>query len=322
MSSAHTKSLLNALTPLDLKQLSRPQKIELIREHRASRARSAASVIFFLATDILAGGTGGLSATELYDLYEQVLVASLECGRVAKARLYLNLLERRFGRKSNRVQHLRGLCLEAEGETEDAKKLYAAVRRASPTDDFCIHRLCALLKSEGRFKEAIAVLEEEAVYEDEEEKKHTFFEVHRGDAAAAYLELSNLHYLCGNLPRAMHYAEEYALFNLDSYFARCRLAELAYASNDLDRATAEYSQSLLLNTESNNSRAAYGLWQTASQALRLDSSGVRKLDAGKKAQAEELREMAGDTLRAMYASSAMLGSLDAFIHREAEAENA
>lgn len=319
MSSANTKSLLNSLSPIDLKQLSKQQKIDLIREHRSSKARNA-NVIYFLATDLLTGGTGGLSSTDLYEVYEQVLVASLECGRLANARMYLNLLERRFGRKSMRVQQLKGLCLEAEGETEEAKKLYAAVQKECPTNEFPAKRLCAIFKSEGRYREAIKVLEEDPVFEDEEGKKHSYFEVHRGDSLLAYHELSNLHYLCGNLEKAAFYAEEYVLFDHDSFFAHTRLAELHYARKDFDRACAAYSQSLLLNTEPNNARAAYGLLQVVNQVLKEDDAGVKKLNAEGRKRMEDLREMATDTLRNMYAGSRMLSALDAFLQRQADTE--
>lgn len=317
MTDAETNLSLQSLTPLDLKQLSRQQKIKLFQDYRASGARNA-NKILFLATDLLAGGSSGLGASELYDVYEQVLIASLECGRIENAIMYLNLLESRFGKKSVRVSHLRGLCLEAQGKTAEARKLYEQVLREMPTNDFCVKRLSAMLKAEGHYAEAIRVLEEDLVYKDEDEKQHTYFEVHRGDSLQALRELSTLHHLTGNVDRAIYYAEEALLFDADSYFAHARLAELHYMKRDLPRCVTEYAQSLLFNSEPNNARSAYGLWQSTNEMLRQHQSGVKKLEEEKElVQTQDLRAYAAETLHRMYAGSPMLSALDAYLQREA-----
>lgn len=316
MSTRVSRLSLQSLTPLDLKQLSRQEKIKLVQEYRASGSRNA-NVILFLATDLLAGGSSGLSSSDLYEVYEQVLIASLECGRIDNATMYLNLLENRFGRKSVRVRHLRGLCLEAGGDAAEAKKLYEQLLKEMPTNDFCIKRLCAILKSEGRYAEAIAVLERDLVYCDEEEKRHNFFEVHRGDAVQTYRELSHLHYLCGDCEKAIFYQEECLLFEGDSYFNHTRLAELYYAQQDRDRCIVEYSQSLLLNPGTNNARAAYGLYQVVSEVLKNHQSGVSRIEEERSLEKmQDLRAFAADSLRSMYTGSSMLSALDAYLKRE------
>ncbi|KAG5508150.1 hypothetical protein JKF63_05404 [Porcisia hertigi] len=308
---------LQSLTPVDLKQLSREQKIKLLQTYRASGARNANKMLF-LATDLLAGGSSGLSSSELYDVYEQVLIASLECGRIEKATMYLNLLESRFGKKSVRVSHLRGLCLEAQGKIQDAKKLYEQVLKDMPTNDFCVKRLSAMYKSEGNYEEAIRVLEEDLVYTDEDGKQHSYFEVHRGDALLTYRELSNLHYLLGSIEKAIFYAEECLLFDTESYFAHVRLGELYYIKRDLPRCVVEYAQSLLFNSQHNNSRAAYGLWQAANEMLRQHHSGLKKIEEeAELTQTQDLRTFAAETLRRMYAGTPMLSALDAYLQREA-----
>ncbi|KPA76089.1 putative mitochondrial hypothetical protein [Leptomonas pyrrhocoris] len=317
MADTDSQLSLQSLTPLDLKQLSRQQKIRLFQDYRASGARNA-NKILFLATDLLAGGSSGLSSSELYEVYEQVLIASLECGRIENATMYLNLLENRFGKKSVRVSHLRGLCLEAQGKSSEAKKLYEQVLKEMPTNDFCVKRLSAMYKADGHYEAAIRVLEEDLVYTDEDEKKHTFFEVHRGDSMHTLRELSNLHYLLGNIDKAIFYAEEVLLFDADSYFAHARLAELYYVKRDLPRCVTEYAQSLLFNSEPNNARSAYGLWQTTLEMLRQHQSGVKKLDEEKElAQTQDLHTYAAETLHRMYAGSPMLSALDAYVQREA-----
>ncbi|CAJ1041654.1 Tetratricopeptide repeat/TPR repeat, putative [Leishmania guyanensis] len=317
MSDSECHLSLQSLTPVDLKQLSRQQKITLVQNYRASGARNANKMLF-LATDLLAGGSSGLSSSELYDVYEQVLIASLECGRIENATMYLNLLESRFGKKSVRVSHLRGLCLEAQGKIPEAKKLYEQVLKDMPTNDFCVKRLSAIYKSNGHYEEAIRVLEKDLVYTDEDDKQHTYLEVHCGDALSTYRELSNLHYLLGNIEKAIYYAEECLLLDTESYFAHVRLGELYYMKRDLPRCAIEYSQSLLFNSQQNNSRAAYGLWQVANEMLRQHHSGVKRIEEeAVLTQTQDLRTYAAETLRRMYAGTPMLSALDAYLQREA-----
>lgn len=306
--------LLHTISPLDLKLLSHGEKLALLQEYRNTRTRHADAVLL-LATDILAGGSGGLSSGELYEVYEQVVTASLNCGKISNAQIYLNLLEKRFGRGSMRVKHLRGLCLEAEGHEAEAKKLYELMRKEMPTNDFPVKRLVAMLKAAGDFQGAIRVLEEELVYVDEDEQKHTFLEVHRGDAQMTYRELSQLHYLTGNLDRAIWYAEESLLFDQDSYLTHVRLAELLYMKKDVGRAMIEYSQSLLLNREPNNSRAAYGLWHVCCDQLKMHQSGVHKLDEDEERRIRDLRDMSADVLRGMYRGCPTLSALEAVLRR-------
>ncbi|KAK7195111.1 Tetratricopeptide repeat [Novymonas esmeraldas] len=316
MSDAESHLSLQSLTPVDLKQLSRQQKIKLVQDYRASGARNA-NKILFLATDLLAGGSSGLSSSELYEVYEQVLVASLECGRIEQATMYLNLLESRFGKKSMRVSHLRGLCLEAQGKVPEAKRLYEQLLKDMPTNDFCVKRLSAMYKGEGNYEAAIRVLEDDLVYTDEDDKQHTFFEVHRGDALSAYRELSHLHYLLGNTDKAIFYAEEGLLFDSESFFAHVRLGELYYMKRDLKRCVVEYTQSLLFNSQQNNARAAYGLWQVTNEMVRQHQTGARKIEEEEQlTKIQDLRTYAAETLRRMYAGTAMLSALDAYLQRE------
>ncbi|CCW65836.1 unnamed protein product [Phytomonas sp. EM1] len=307
--------LLHSVTPLDLKQLSRQQKVELLHQNRTGMYHNANAVLF-LATDLLAGGSTGLSTVELYEVYDQILVALLECGRAAHARRYLNLLKKKFGHKSTRVMLRHGMCLEAEGSLEEAKAVYDAVHKASPTNDFAIKRLSAVYKGQGDYQAAINILEKDKVFTDEEGQSYTFLEVHRGNALLVYKELSNLYYLIGNLDKAIEYIEEASLFEANSYFFHTRLAELYYMKKDLRRVVVEYSQSLILNQKPNNSRSAYGLCLVVNEILKNHQSGVQRLDEEEETQMRELRDMAADTLRCMYAGSPTLSHLEAFFQRE------
>ncbi|ORC87838.1 uncharacterized protein TM35_000202470 [Trypanosoma theileri] len=308
---------LHSLTPLDLKQLSRQQKRQLLQRHRESHTRNA-NVVFLLGTDLLAGGTSGISEVELSSIYEQILIAALDCGRVDTARHYLSLLQKRFGKQSVRVRHLEGLCLEAEGATSAAEQLYRGILKDSPTDDFPVKRLSAIFKSDGQLKKAIEVLEQQLVYTDENEEKHKYLEVHCGDSVPAYRELSNLYYLCEDTQKALYYADEAMLFTANSYLSHTRIAELCYMSGDYNRSLIEYAQSLRLNDHANNSRAAYGLWVTANEVVKQAKAAPRRVGGEHSVdEAIELRSWAEKKLLQMYKGSPMLSAVEAMLQREA-----
>ncbi|EPY22976.1 hypothetical protein STCU_07983 [Strigomonas culicis] len=313
MSEDAAELLVDSLSPVDLMKLTRAQKIDLLEKMRAHGSRNP-HITYFLATDVLSGGGGSLSAGERYELYEQLLIASLHSGRLDKARLYLNLLEKRFGRTSMRVRRLRGLCYEAEGNIAEARTLYELLRKEDPATDFFVKRLVAMYKSEGKYRDAIALLEDEEVYKDEDDKPLRYLEVHRMGVLDVYQELSHLHYLCGSLDRALYYVEEMQLYDPSSYLMHSRMAELLYAKKDYERCVIEYSQSLLLNPNANNARAAYGLWQVTGEQLSRHESKTHRLDEDKELPlAKDLHEFAAETLRAMYAKSPALSTLEAFL---------
>ncbi|KEG06647.1 hypothetical protein DQ04_12931000 [Trypanosoma grayi] len=312
---AEAQISLQSVTPLDIKQLSRQQKRQLLQRHRESQTRNA-NVVLLLGTDLLAGGTSDVSATELAGIYEQVLIAALDCGRVDTARRYLALLQKRFGRQSVRVRHLEGLCLEAAGAAAEAERLYRAILKDAPTDDFAVMRMCAMLKSEGKYRKAIEFLEKQQVYTDENGEKHTYLEIHRGNSLSAYRELSNLYYLCEDTQMALYYADEAMLFSSSSYLSHTRLAELYYMAGDYKSCLVEYAQSLRLNDHPNNCRAAYGLWVTANEVVRQAKAPPKRTDA-EQAEAVELRAWAEKKLLEMYKGSPMLSSVEAMLRRGA-----
>ncbi|ESL07324.1 hypothetical protein TRSC58_04988 [Trypanosoma rangeli SC58] len=309
--------LLQSLTPLDVKQLSREQKRQLLRQHREHPSRNA-NVVLLLGTDLLAGGTGGMGSTELSCIYEQVLIAALDCGRVDRARQYLAVLQKWFGRQSLRVRHLEGLCLEGDGKAAEAGRLYRAILKDNPSDQLSVLRLSAMLKSEGEYQKAIDLLEKQQVYVDENGEKHTLLEVHRGDSLSTYRELSNLYYLCEDYRMALHYADEAMLFNGNDYLSHTRLAELYHIVGDHKRSLVEYAQSLRLNGHANNCRAAYGLWVTANEVVRQAKSTSKRLDSEQVTEeAAELRAWAEKKLLEIYEGSPMLSAVQAMLQRGA-----
>ncbi|RNF21435.1 uncharacterized protein Tco025E_03485 [Trypanosoma conorhini] len=308
---------LQSLTPLDVKQLSREQKRQLLRQHREHPSRNA-KVVLLLGKDLLAGGTGGMGSAELSCIYEQVLIAALDCGRVDMALQYLAVLQKWFGRQSLRVRHLEGLCLEADGKAAEAERLYRAILKDNPSDQLSVLRLSAMLKSEGKYQRAIELLETQQVYTDEDGERHTLLEVHRGDSLATYRELSNLYYLCEDYRMSLHYADEAMLFDGNNYLSHTRLAELYYIVGDHKRCLVEYAQSLRLNSHANNCRAAYGLWVTANEVVRQARSASKRSDSEQATEeAVALREWAEKKLLEIYEGSPMLSAVQAMLQHGA-----
>ncbi|CBH12840.1 hypothetical protein, conserved [Trypanosoma brucei gambiense DAL972] len=313
---AESNISLQSLTPLGVKQLSRKEKRELLQLHREKETRNS-NVVLLLGTDLLAGGTSGIGSQELFCIYEQILIAALDCGRVDTSRQYLSLLQKQFGKQSVRVRRLEGLCLEAEGRAEEAEGHYRALLKDFPSDDFPVKRLSTMLKSEGKYHKAIEVLEKQLVYTDVNDEKHTFLELHGGNCLSVYRELSNLHYLCENYTKALHHANEAMLLSSSCYLSHTRLAELYYMAGDHRHSLVEYAQSLRLNDHPNNSRAAYGLWVVANEIIRQSkSSTASRVGDEQKEEAVSLRAWAEKKLVDMYKGSPMLSALEAMLHRD------
>lgn len=308
---------LRCLTPLDIKQLSREEKRQLLQQHREHPSRSA-KVILLLGTDLLAGGTSGIDAMELSAIYEQILVSALDCGRVETARKYLEILQKWFGKQSVRVRYLEGLCLESAGKMVEARRLYSAILKDNPIDHFCVLRLAAMLKSEGNYTKAIETLEKESLFTDEDGEKHTLLEVHRCGSLETYRELSNLYYLCENNLMALYYADEAMLFSSNFYLSHTRLAELYYMIGDYRRSLVEYAQSLRLNDHPNNCRAAYGLWIAANEIVRQSKTASKRVENEQTTDdAVELRAWAEKKLLEIYEGSPMLSAVQVMLQRGA-----
>lgn len=253
-----------ALSPVDIKRLSRSEKIAILREIRVRPVRRP-TVVLMLATDVLAGGSSGLG-DEVWTITEQCLMAALECGKHDHATNCLKTLTKKFGTKSVRVRKLAGLCEEAVGRPENAKKIYEGILSDAPGDQFVIRRQVAILKGQNDIQGAIDVLEKKVCYYDDDKKPLKYQEVHALDILA-FKELANLYLQIGSTDNAIYYIEECLLCDPFDYSMHTRHGEVAYAKQQYNRAIAAFSQSLRLNESSNNTRAAYGLWLSATKAL-------------------------------------------------------
>ena len=130
--------------------------------------------------------------------------------------------------------------------------------------------------------------------------------MHAADLGA-FKELTQLHLKNNNVERAMFYAEECILCDPFDYALHTVHGELARSVSQLDRAIAAFSQSLRLNDAPNNTRAAYGLYYSSSDAA---AKGDSKLLSQTKAEYNGLKTVAAGILKGMYAGGPMSHVLD------------
>lgn len=305
------------LTPQQLKSLSRARKVELLRDLRTRPSRNPTAVVL-LAAEVLASG-GGLG-DEAYTIQEQYFIASLEIGNIEQAAKSLQVLVKQFGNSSTRIQKLHGLRAEALGEFASAKSVYESILKDSPADAFAVKRFAAMCKAQGRYQDAVDVLETTQWYVDEDKNRHRFLAQHNTDENT-FRELLNLHYLMGKWERCVFYAEEAILVNPYAYLNHVRHAEVCYAAKMYERSASAYAHALTLNDATNNARAAFGLWTLSKEIVNRAKSGNKSTTGAdivvSLEDAQSLRQWAVQRLKVLYQGKAMSGALELMLQREA-----
>lgn len=306
-----------AITPTDVKTMSRQQKLALLRDIQTQQQRCPALVLR-LCTDLLKGNASSLG-DDLYSIHEQSLIASLDCGNIDLALQHHAFLSAKFGKKSVRVRKLAGMIQEAAGRNDSAINTYTALLRDSLGDAFVVKRLSAMKKSVGDIAGAIEILEDYQAYTDEEQRALTFHDLHPGDLSALR-ELAALHVRQWNLDRALFYTEEVMMLEPPLYLNHVRVAEVCYALGRLDHAAVAYSHSLRLNDGANSARALYGLWLVTHE-LKKGAAAKRGAGAASDVQvsaenATDLHAWATTKLRALYTGSPNAAALDLILSKQ------
>lgn len=307
--------LMSEIAPSSMVRLPTKSKLSILKRINMNKMLSPRAVLQ-LALNVLHGGSGMYEAEQM-QTYELVVVDALLSGQRDVAKEYLTKLEKRFGMKSNRIMSLQGLYLESEGKIAEAKRTYGEILKTEPGNSFCVQRLSAMEKAQGNLREAARMLENDLVYTDENNEKHTYLQIHRMDVNA-FRELSKLFYELNDLDKAIYYAEEEILFNNDSYILHCRLGELLYQKKDYVKSVSSFAYSLLMNPSPNNSRAAYGLRQSTAKLLNAHRSGSLRIPDDTAVKfTEELHEMIAEKLLAMYRDSPLLPVVEQYIDKTA-----
>uniref|UniRef100_A0A8C9VYT4 ER membrane protein complex subunit 2 n=1 Tax=Scleropages formosus TaxID=113540 RepID=A0A8C9VYT4_SCLFO len=179
---------------------------------------------------------------DIWIIYEQVMIAALDCSRDDLALSCLQELKRQFP-DSHRVKRLVGMRLEALERYEDANKLYDSILQDDPTNTAARKRKIAILKAQGKSTEAIRELNE-------------------------YLEHSPCRVLASNphsYAKAAFCLEELMMTNPHNHLYCEQYAEVKYTQGGLENLELSrkyFAQALKLNNR--NMRALFGLYMSAS----------------------------------------------------------
>uniref|UniRef100_A0A4W5N493 ER membrane protein complex subunit 2 n=1 Tax=Hucho hucho TaxID=62062 RepID=A0A4W5N493_9TELE len=202
-------------------------------------------------------------------IYEQVMIAALDCSRDDLAWTCLQELKRQFP-GSQRVKRLAGMRLEALEKSllfsarvhsvtietgcvvyEDASKQYDSILQDDPTNTAARKRKISILKAQGKSVEAIRELNE-------------YLEQFVGDQEAWH-ELSELYINEHDYGKAAFCLEELMMTNPHNHLYCEQYAEVKYTQGGLENLELSrkyFAQALKLNNR--NMRALFGLYMSAS----------------------------------------------------------
>uniref|UniRef100_A0A4W5N4L5 ER membrane protein complex subunit 2 n=1 Tax=Hucho hucho TaxID=62062 RepID=A0A4W5N4L5_9TELE len=183
-------------------------------------------------------------------IYEQVMIAALDCSRDDLAWTCLQELKRQFP-GSQRVKRLAGMRLEALEKYEDASKQYDSILQDDPTNTAARKRKISILKAQGKSVEAIRELNE-------------YLEQFVGDQEAWH-ELSELYINEHDYGKAAFCLEELMMTNPHNHLYCEQYAEVKYTQGGLENLELSrkyFAQALKLNNR--NMRALFGLYMSAS----------------------------------------------------------
>lgn len=182
---------------------------------------------------------------ELWNVYEQVCVASLDCQKFELADMCIEALEANFP-GSIRVRRLEGMLYEAEGSFEKAREIYQEISEKDDANMFAKKRLVAILKAQKKISEAIEKLNEYL------KKFMTDYE--------AWNELCDLYLSIHDYGNASFCMEELIMSNPHNHLYHQKYADIKYTyggPENLEVARSYYAQAVKLCP--NNMRALYGL---------------------------------------------------------------
>ena len=203
---------------------------------------------------------GNKLGDELWTIYEQVFLASIDCRKMDLATMCLRELKTQFP-KSIRVEKLNAMRLEAFEKYEEAEQIYNKILEAEPANAVVRKRLVAILKAQNRVGEAIKELNEylKKFMSDQE----------------AWNELAELYISQQDHKKAKFCMEELILMNPHNHLFHQRYAEILYTiggNENMEKARKYFAQALKL--DNNNMRALFGFF-LASAHLANSSKDVK-----------------------------------------------
>lgn len=270
--------------------LSTDESLTMLKRLRTSRI-SRPDIVYRVGMKLLDGGY--VKSGEIWSIFEQVLIASLQMGDLETARRYHSKLEIRFnsknGEESSRVKKLEAMILEAEAchfgdSAQQALDVFDDILKKNAANLPVLKRKASLLRTAGRQKEAITAL-------------HEIIKLYSGDLQV-WGELAEMHIEAGDLEAGAFALEEMVLLNPLCVAYHTRLGECYFSlgsPEQLVNARKHFSVSLNHQAANLNKRALYGLAATCRRVLEIEEG---KLPGGAQDHrvSERLLEWCGETM--------------------------
>lgn len=207
---------------------------------------------------------GNKLGDELWTIYEQVFLASLDCGKIDLATLCLKELNTQFP-NSMRVRKLKAMRIEALERYDDADKCYDNILEAEPANAVAYKRKIAILKAQNKISEAIKEL-------------NNYLTKFMSDTEG-WMELSELYISQLEYKKAKYCMEELILSNPHNHLYHQRYAEILYTMGDHEKARKYFAQALKLDND--NVRALYGFFMAASNLASFSKDSKAKKENSK-----------------------------------------
>ncbi|CAK1543801.1 unnamed protein product [Leptosia nina] len=223
--------------------LSEDEIFDLLRKWRESNERKSREInkIWTCRPDVVIENR----PNEKYLIYEQIILATLDCNNSLGAIMVINTLDKQFPR-SLRVMRYKAMVLESDGRYEDALQVLDEIIKVDETNAPARKRRVAVMKAQGLIGDAIKELVD-------------YLKKYSADMEA-WQELSELYLQIGEYSRAVYCVEELLLHQPHSHLLHQRVADIRYTMGgveNLELAKSYYCQALKLNA--NNMRALLGL---------------------------------------------------------------
>ncbi|PFX26922.1 ER membrane protein complex subunit 2 [Stylophora pistillata] len=210
---------------------------------------------------------GNKLGDELWTIYEQVFLASIDCRKMDLATMCLRELKSQFP-NSIRVQKLNAMRLESIDKYDEAEQIYEKILEAEPANGGVRKRLIAILKAENKVGEAIKELNDylKKFMSDQE----------------AWNELAELYISQQDYKKAKFCMEELILINPHNHLFHQRHAEILYTlggNENVEKARKFFAQALKL--DNNNMRALFGFFMASAHLANASKDAKAKKENSK-----------------------------------------
>lgn len=210
---------------------------------------------------------GNKLGDELWTIYEQVFLASIDCRKMDLATMCLRELKTQFP-NSIRVEKLNAMRLESFDKYEEAEQIYEKILEAEPANAVVRKRLIAILKAQNRVGEAIKELNEylKKFMSDQE----------------AWNELAELYISQQDYKKAKFCMEELILINPHNHLFHQRHAEILYTlggNENVEKARKYFAQALKLDND--NMRALFGFFMASAHLANASKDAKTKKENSK-----------------------------------------